>query len=331
MRIDQSGLAMQSAWSTQSTQHFSGTYQTDASALGTGTSGAAAGSALDGGAGSSHVQISDQGRKAAASDGTSATDANSQIGAQMDAFKGLMEKMLGVSISSMNFDGDVSESESSGASVNAVAGRNGYAAQATTYASSSYQLAAQGTLTTADGRTFEFSAALSLSVSLQTTAGISNSYGNTYDNGADASSSSLPQSTDSGAWQNTQAANSQAASPDYSKAKVTHSDLDVLQSLLQNDSDQNKAAVKSHHGPFTALFDDPLLQQLSVWLKGYSGGASAQSSTSSSAAAPATAAASPSDAASDAQKDSTAPNAVSSRYMKLDDNQGGARTLNVAI
>lgn len=187
-------------------------------------------------------------------------------------------------------------------------------------------------MTTADGRTFEFSAALSLSVSLQTTAGISNSYGNTYDNGADASSSSLPQSTDSGAWQNTQAANSQAASPDYSKAKVTHSDLDVLQSLLQNDSDQNKAAVKSHHGPFTALFDDPLLQQLSVWLKGYSGGASAQSSTSSSAAAPATAAASPSDAASDAQKkDSTAPNAVSSRYMKLDDNQGGARTLNVAI
>ncbi len=54
-----------------------------------------------------------------------------------------MEKMLGVSISSMNFDGDVSESESSGASVNAVAGRNGYAAQATTYASSSYQLAAR--------------------------------------------------------------------------------------------------------------------------------------------------------------------------------------------
>lgn len=329
MRIDQSQLALQSAWSYQSAQHFSGTYQADAAGSGSSSSSSATSS---GSGGSSHVQISDQGRKAAASDGASASDSNSQIGSQMDAFKGLMEQMLGVSISAMSFDGDVNQSESSGASVNAVAGRNGYAAQATTFASSSYQLAAQGTLTTSDGRTFAFSASLSLSMSLQTTAGISNTYGNTYDNGADASGS-LPQSSDSGAWQNTQAAISQAASstPDYSKAKVTHSDLDVLRSLLQNDSDASTAATRSHHGPFTALFDDPLLQQLTVWLKGYSGGASAQSPGDAGATTGTTAATAPANAASDAQKSGTTDNAVSSKYLKLDDNQGGAKTLNVSI
>lgn len=149
MRIDSSQVSLASAYSFQAEQQFSGTY----------TAAATNGNASNNASPSSDVQISTAGQQAAAND---PGNLNSVISPQMSIFKSMLEQMLGTSIQSMQFTGDISEEAQSGNAAQVTQQGNNTQGASVSYAAEAIQLNAKGTLTTSDGRTLSFSADMSL-------------------------------------------------------------------------------------------------------------------------------------------------------------------------
>lgn len=305
MRIDQSQVSQQSSYSYQVAQHFSGSYQADADA------GSASNNA------SSKVQISDQGRQAAASDGTQNVDLSSDISSPMDMFKSLMEKMLGVSIKSMQFTGDIAEGQSGGTSLQATQNGNGYSASASVYSSSNFDLAAEGTLVTADGRTLSFSAELSMQQSEQETLGVSNMP-------ASNKLLNIPNNAAGAGQSHNIDGKSLHALLNPPAAAATHSQRSHNGS---SDHSSSGSAKDSDTNPVVLQLNDPVFKQLAVWLKDHSGTNNLSFAANQTAQTDASGQSGAQAGAASAQNGVTPASTLQDMYLKL----AGAQARNAGV
>ena len=334
MRIDQSQVSMLSSYNYLASQHFNGSYQADT-----------AGSSSQNASHSSKVQISDQGRQAAASDGTQSTDLSGDISSPMDLFRSTMENMLGVSIQSMQFSGNIAEGQSGGTWMQATQNRLGTTAAMGQYNSSNFDLQAQGTLVTADGRTLSFSAELSMQETDQQAIGVSNMPGNPL--------ASLGQFAQPSQASNTPVHNVDgkslhdllAAPADASKAQSKHhthhsgqtsgnSGTDNSADNTDNSgssTDSSSNTLSASADPIVLQLNDPVYKQLSVWLKDHNVADNLTAMAKASTAAANTATQADADSAKDAQNDDTPSKQLQSAYLKLAGAFGQASNLNVSI